>query len=289
MGESGSGKTVFARSIAGLLPPRGVKREGEILFQGRDLLKLDEHELRRVLGAEIAMIFQDPMTALNPVMRVGAQVVEELRLREKLNRREARDAAIALLRSVHIPAPESVVRRYPHELSGGMRQRIVIAIAISCGPQILLADEPTTALDVTVQAQILDLLAEKQRETNAATILVTHDLGVVANRTDRTAVMYAGKIVEIGPTASLFQDTRMPYTEALLKSIPRMDTPTRSRLQAIGGRPPDLAKPREGCRFAERCPYVRDRCRVEEPTLQPTATPEHQFACWYPVGLNRIE
>ncbi|HUI02156.1 MAG TPA: ABC transporter ATP-binding protein [Acidimicrobiales bacterium] len=283
VGESGSGKTVLTRSIMGLLPGSNVQRSGTVRFVGHDLTTMSPTELRDVWGMQIAMIFQDPMTALNPVVRVGRQITESLRLRAGFDRRGAQETAVALMRSVGISSPERRLRAYPHELSGGMRQRVMIAIALACGPKLLLADEPTTGLDVTVQAQILDLLAEQQRERHMGMILVTHDLGVVANRTDEIVVMYAGRVVERAPTAELFAHTRMPYTEALLRSIPRLSEPSHSRLRAIPGRPPDLAANLTGCRFAPRCPYVQDRCRQEEPPLR-TAGQGHEFRCWYPVG-----
>jgi oligopeptide/dipeptide ABC transporter ATP-binding protein len=283
VGESGSGKTVLSRSIMGLLPGSNVERSGTVRFSGHDLTTMSLPELREVWGMQIALVFQDPMTALNPVVRVGRQITESLRLRAGLDRRGAQETAVALLTSVGIPDPERRLRSYPHELSGGMRQRIMIAIALACGPKLLLADEPTTGLDVTVQAQILDLLATQQRERHMGMILVTHDLGVVANRTDEIAVMYAGRVVEQAPTAELFAHTRMPYTEALLRSIPRLTEPSHTRLRAIPGRPPDLAADIQGCRFAPRCPYVQDRCRTEEPTLR-SAGQGHVFRCWYPVG-----
>jgi peptide/nickel transport system ATP-binding protein len=287
VGESGSGKTVLSRSLMNLISGDNVVRSGEVLLRGRNLLDLDFREMRKVLGAEIAMVFQDPMTSLNPVMRIQGQLTEGIRLHQKLSKGAAREKAIALLRAVHLPTPERILRQYPHQLSGGMRQRVMIAIAISCGPQLLLADEPTTALDVTVQAQILDVLEEKQRESSMATVLISHDLGVVATRTDRVAVMYAGKIVEIGPTPAIFNETRMPYTEVLLKSIPRLDDSSRGPLQAISGRPPDPAALPSGCRFAPRCPYAQDRCRAEEPPLREATTVGHSFACWYPVGAAK--
>ncbi|MGA2522139.1 MAG: ABC transporter ATP-binding protein [Acidimicrobiales bacterium] len=283
VGESGSGKTVLARSIMGLLPGSNVERSGTVRFSGHDLTAMSVAELREVWAMQIALVFQDPMTALNPVVRVGRQITESLRLRAGLDRGAARETAIALLRSVGIPEPERRLRSYPHELSGGMRQRVMIAIALACGPKLLLADEPTTGLDVTVQAQILDLLATQQRERSMGMILVTHDLGVVANRTDDIVVMYAGRVVEQAPTAVLFAHTRMPYTEALLRSIPRLTDPPHTRLRAIPGRPPDLAAPPPGCRFAPRCPYVQDKCREEEPPLR-AAGQDHVFRCWYPVG-----
>jgi oligopeptide/dipeptide ABC transporter ATP-binding protein len=283
VGESGSGKTVLSRSIMGLLPGTNVERSGTVRFSGHDLTAMSLAELREVWGMQVALVFQDPMTALNPVVRVGRQITESLRLRAGLDRQGAHDTSVALLTSVGIADPERNLRSYPHELSGGMRQRVMIAIALACGPKLLLADEPTTGLDVTVQAQILDLLATQQRERQMGMILVTHDLGVVANRTDEIAVMYAGRIVEQAPTAELFAHTRMPYTEALLRSIPRLAEPPHTRLRAIPGRPPDLAAPVQGCRFAPRCPYVQDHCRAEEPALR-TAGQGHTFRCWYPVG-----
>ena len=284
VGESGSGKTILSRSIMGLLPRSNVVRRGQVLYAGQELVGLREADLRHIWGVEMSMVFQDPMTSLNPVMRVGRQITESLVYHLGIEDDEARDRALALLRSVGIPEPERRLREYPHQLSGGMRQRVTIAIALACGPKLLLADEPTTALDVTVQAQILDLLHAQQQERFMAMILVTHDLGVVAGRTDDIAVMYAGKIVEKAPTRVLFRDMKMPYTEALLDSIPRIEDPTHTRLSAIPGRPPDLVNPPPGCRFAPRCRYAQERCWTEEPTLTEAATPGHVFACWYPVG-----
>ncbi|HEY8526065.1 MAG TPA: ABC transporter ATP-binding protein [Acidimicrobiales bacterium] len=283
VGESGSGKSVLSRSIMGLLPKRNVVREGKVVYEGTDISRLSPEELRELWGTEMAMIFQDPMTSLNPVQRVGAQITEGLRVRLDMDRKTAKATALALLRSVGIPEPERRLRQYPHELSGGMRQRIMIAVALACGPKLLFADEPTTALDVTVQAQILNLLARQQRERDMAVILVTHDLGVVAGRTDHIAVMYAGQLVEMAPTAELFSNVRMPYTEALLRSIPTLDQPRHTRLQVIPGRPPDLVDPPPGCRFAPRCRYVQERCRVEAPPLLDGGN-GHLYRCWYPVG-----
>jgi len=218
-------------------------------------------------------------------MRIGNQITESLRFHLDMDKNEAKETAIALLRAVKIPEPEKRFRSYPHEMSGGMRQRVVIAVALACGPKLLFADEPTTALDVTVQAQILDLLADQQRERYMAMILVTHDLGVVAGRAHDIAVMYAGRIVEKAPTATLFSQMRMPYTEALLSAIPKLTDASHTRLSAIGGRPPDLVNPPVGCPFSPRCPYAQDRCREEAPTLQESpTTPGHFFACFYPVG-----
>lgn len=283
VGESGSGKTVLIRSVMGLLPPGAVERSGRVRFAGHDVDSLPPGQLRDLWGTQMALVFQDPMTALNPVVRIGRQITESLRKRTGLDRKAARETAISLLTSVGIPAPARRLRSYPHELSGGMRQRVMIAIALACGPRLLLADEPTTGLDVTVQAQILDLLGTLQQERSMAMILVTHDLAVVAGRTDEIAVMYAGRIVEHAATTELFARTRMPYTEALLRSIPRLSEPSHTRLHAIPGRPPDLANPPPGCAFAPRCAYAQERCRSEAPPLR-QAGPGHRFACWFPVG-----
>ncbi len=281
VGESGSGKTVLARSIMGLLPP-GVERSGSVRYQGRELVGAPPAELRHLWGTEIGMVFQDPMTSLNPVMRLGAQLTEGVRHHHGASRAEARAVALRLLGEVGIPDAEAALRRYPHELSGGMRQRVTIAIALAAGPKLLLADEPTTALDVTVQAQILDLLHQEQRERFMAMVLVTHDLGVVAGRTDEIIVLYAGQVVERAPTRTLFADVRMPNTEALLASIPRVDGRPHERLHTIGGRPPDLVDPPAGCRFAPRCPYARPQCLVETPPLRAVpGDPDHLFRCWY--------
>jgi oligopeptide/dipeptide ABC transporter ATP-binding protein len=283
VGESGSGKTVLSRSIMGLLPPRDVITSGTVRFAGNELTAMDQKQLRQVWGAELSMIFQDPMTALNPVKRIGRQITESLRLHLDMDRKEADATAVELLRSVGIPSPEQRVRWYPFQLSGGMRQRVMIAIALACAPRLVMADEPTTGLDVTVQAQILDLLGELQRERHMAVILVTHDLGVVASRADDIVVMYAGRIVERAPTHTLFADTRMPYTQALMDSIPRLADPSGVRLHAIAGRPPDLIHPPPGCKFAPRCPYAQEKCRQSEPPLRTAGSPDHLFACWFPL------
>jgi peptide/nickel transport system ATP-binding protein len=284
VGESGSGKSVLSRSIMGLLPKHNVVREGSVRYKGEEISTLSNSSMRQLWGTEMAMVFQDPMTSLNPVVKVGRQITESLHYHLDMDREEANATALALLKSVGIPEAERRLNEYPHQLSGGMRQRIVIAIALACGPRLLFADEPTTALDVTVQAQILNLLQQQQRERDMAMILVTHDLGVVAGRADEIAVMYAGQVVEHAPAALLFAQMRMPYTEGLLKSIPKLDQPSHSRLQVIGGRPPDLVTPPPGCKFAPRCPYAQDRCRVEEPPLVEAETPGHYYKCWYPVG-----
>jgi oligopeptide/dipeptide ABC transporter ATP-binding protein len=286
VGESGCGKSVLARSIMGLLSARNVERSGSIRYDGRELTELDTEALRALWGTEMAMVFQDPMTSLNPVMKIGKQLTEGMRLHFDMPKDEARRNAIELLTSVGIPEPARRLDQYPHELSGGMRQRVTIAIALACGPKLLFADEPTTALDVTVQAQILNLLASQQRERNMSMVLVTHDLGVVAGHTDQIAVMYAGQIVEKAPTRTLFAGMRMPYTEALLKSIPKLEHPSHTRLQIIGGRPPQLVAPPPGCRFAPRCPYAQERCHTDAPPLVEAEQPGHVYRCWFPVGTE---
>jgi peptide/nickel transport system ATP-binding protein len=285
VGESGSGKSVLSRSIMGLLPGN-VVRHGSIKFEGREIGDADTETMRRYWGTQMSMVFQDPMTSLNPVMRVGTQITESLRYHLDVTKDYANETALALLQSVGIPEAERRLREYPHQLSGGMRQRVMIAIALACGPRLLFADEPTTALDVTVQAQILDLLQAQQRERFMAMVLVTHDLGVVAGRADNTAVMYAGQIVESAATRTLFSDTRHPYTEALLKSIPKLSQPSHTRLDAISGRPPDLVSPPAGCKFAARCAYAQPRCVAEEPALSDATSPGHAFRCFYPVGTD---
>ena len=284
VGESGSGKTVLSRSVMGLLPTRNVEREGHVFYEGTDIIGFDQKHMSQVWGAEMAMVFQDPMTSLNPVLKIGSQITESLRHHLGVDRAEANRTAVALLTSVGIPAPEQRLHEYPHQLSGGMRQRVTIAIALACGPKVLFADEPTTALDVTVQAQILDLLAAQQRERHMAMILVSHDLGVVAGRTDEIMVMYGGRVVEQAPTSVLFADVKMPYTEALLRSIPRIEHPSHARLEAIPGRPPNLISPPKGCNFAPRCRYVQPRCLEEAPPLVTAGDPTHRFRCWFPVG-----
>ena len=280
VGESGCGKTVLSRTLLRLNPVAG----GRVVFEGQDLTAMDEGELRALRGRDVSIVFQDPMTSLNPVLTIGAQIVEVPTHHLRMGRPAARTRARDLLAAVGIPAPDARLREYPHQLSGGMRQRVTIAMALACEPRLLIADEPTTALDVTVQAQILDLLQQQQRERGMAMILVSHDLGVVAGRTDEIAVMYAGRIVERAPTRQLFARPRMPYTEALLRAIPRLDHDSHTRLLAIGGRPPDLVDPPPGCRFAPRCEHVRERCRREEPPLGGDGERGHEFACWYPVG-----
>jgi peptide/nickel transport system ATP-binding protein len=282
VGESGSGKSMLVRTIMGLLP-RNATTAGRIEFDGRDIRGLPPTQARRLWGTEIAMVFQDPMTSLNPVKRVGTHITESLRYHLKLSRADAQARAIELLDQVGIPDPEQRLRQYPHELSGGMRQRVTVAIALACEPRLLVADEPTTALDVTVQKQILDLLGRLQAERQMAMILITHDLGVVAGRADRVAVMYAGRLVETAPTATLYEAVRHPYTEALLRSVPRLDQPSHHRLDAIGGRPPDLTDPPPGCRFAPRCRYAAEACTQQDQRLRDLGH-DHLVACRTPVG-----
>jgi oligopeptide transport system ATP-binding protein len=279
VGESGSGKTVANLSILRLVPePPGRIVSGSIRFDGRDLLALPAREMRRIRGGRISMIFQDPMTSLNPYLKLGRQLTEVLELHERLGRHEARRRAVEMLERVGIADAARRFDGYPHELSGGMRQRAMIAMALLCRPQVLIADEPTTALDVTVQAQILELLRELRDELGTAIILVTHDLGVVAGIADEVVVLYAGRIVEQGPTAEIFAAPRHPYTIGLLRSIPRLDRPP-GTLRSIPGRPPDLARIGAGCPFAPRCDWVMDRCRSEYPGYH-SAGAAHRVACW---------
>jgi oligopeptide/dipeptide ABC transporter ATP-binding protein len=284
VGESGSGKSVLSRSIMGLMPSN-ASRTGSVRFEGSEILNASAKEMRGYWGDQMSMVFQDPMTALNPVLRVEQQLTESLNEHLDLTKQQAKETALALLTSVGIPEPARRLRMYPHEMSGGMRQRIMIAIALACGPKLLFADEPTTALDVTVQAQILDLLGDLQRDRQMAMILVTHDLGVVAGRAHDIAVMYAGQVVEQAPAKTLFSAMRHPYTEALLQSIPKLEMSKHTRLEAIEGRPPDLVNLPPGCKFAARCKYAQDRCRSEEPELLPDpANAEHLVRCHFPVG-----
>ena len=279
VGESGCGKSVSALSVMRLIPePPGRIEAGQILLDGRDLLALDEDEMCAVRGDDIAMIFQEPMTSLNPVLTCGFQIMEAILLHQKVDRKEARQRAIEMLSRVGIPAPEQRIDEYPHQLSGGMRQRVMIAMALSCNPDLLIADEPSTALDVTIQAQILDLLLHLQKEFHMAILLITHDLGVIAEMADRVAVMYAGKIVEHATTKALFARPMHPYTRGLMRSVPRLDQ-VRERLDIIPGMVPDAREFPPGCRFAPRCPLAEDRCRRQEPLLEERED-GHLAACW---------
>jgi len=288
VGESGCGKSVAALSILRLIPtPPGRIVSGEILFEGKDLLKLSEREMQDIRGNEISMIFQEPMTSLNPVLTVGQQISEAITLHQGLNRRDALDKSIEMLRLVHIPEPQRRVQEYPHQLSGGMRQRVMIAMALSCNPKVLIADEPTTALDVTIQAQILDLMLELQAKLGTAIVMITHDLGVIAEVAQRVVVMYAGKKVEEAPVHLLFESPLHPYTRGLLNSVPRLDAvvkqaagTARSRLQEIKGMVPSLHNLPPGCLFEPRCPLATDQCRAEYPRLE-EKQPGHQVACWH--------
>jgi oligopeptide/dipeptide ABC transporter ATP-binding protein len=282
VGESGSGKTVLSRAIMGLLPRSYTTQTGSVRYHGQEILNAPNDELRKLWSTHIAMVFQDPMTSLNPVQRIGHQIAEPLKVHLKLPKDEAKETALSLLMQVGIPSPVERYENYPAQLSGGMRQRVMIAIALACAPRLLMADEPTTGLDVTVQAQILDLLGKLQHDRDMAMILVTHDLGVVATRTDEIIVMYAGNVVERAPTTVLFKSMAMPYTEALLNSMPRIANPSHTRLTAIEGRPPDLLHPPAGCPFSPRCPYAQDKCHREKPPLVEQA-PGHSYACWFPL------
>ena len=284
VGESGSGKTVMARAAMGLLQGSNVRRSGTVVFDGKELTAMTREQVRDNFGTGMAMIFQDPMTALNPVRRIGSQLSEGLRVRLGLKKKEAMARSEELLSLVHIPDPGATLHKFPYQLSGGMRQRVMIAIAIACNPKLLFADEPTTALDVTVQAQILQLLGDLRRDLGMAMVLVTHDLGVVAGNTDIVAVMYAGEVVERAPTRDLFASMRMPYTEALLKSIPKIDMPSGKRLQAIEGRLPDPTDRPVGCGFAARCPYVQAKCAEHPPLIDDGGG--HLYRCWFPLGMK---
>jgi oligopeptide/dipeptide ABC transporter ATP-binding protein len=283
VGESGSGKTVMSRAAMGLLRGRKVHRTGSVKIEGEELLTLSNEQIRDFWGLRIAMIFQDPMTALNPVRKVGSQFSESLVKRMNMSKDEAAKRTLELLGLVNMPEPEKAVQKYPHQLSGGMRQRVMIAMAIACDPELLFADEPTTALDVTVQAQVLELLSELRERLGMAMVIVTHDLGVVAGHTDKIAVMYGGEIVEMASTPDLFANTKMPYTEALMESIPRLDRKRGDRLPTIPGSPPDPIAARTGCGFAPRCRYATDKCRTEHPELTDAGN-GHMYRCFFPIG-----
>jgi len=280
VGESGCGKTVSALSILRLIPnPPGKIVSGEIIFEGDDLLKMDEEEVRHIRGNKIGMIFQEPMTSLNPVLTIGRQLTETLELHLKMDRRGATQRAIELLEMVGIPEAKQRIGDYPHQFSGGMRQRVMIAMALSCNPKLLLADEPTTALDVTIQAQILELLTRLTRELGTAVIIITHNMGVVARYADRVNVMYAGRVVESAVALELYHRPRHPYTLGLLKSVPRLDQIRKERLDPIEGMPPDLVHMDKGCPFRPRCRFAVDRCKEENPPLIAVAD-AHMAACW---------
>jgi oligopeptide transport system ATP-binding protein len=280
VGESGCGKSVSVLSMMRLIPsPPGKITGGQVLFEERDLLEMDLEQMRHVRGNRIAMIFQDPMTSLNPVLTIGRQVSEALELHMGMDRNQALRRSIELLEMVGIPRAEDRVRDYPHQFSGGMRQRVMIAMALSCNPQILIADEPTTALDVTIQAQIVELVKRLREEIGMAVIWITHDLGVVAGLVDKVNVMYAGYIVEMGPVKQIYHRPRHPYTIGLLGSLPRLDEEQHAKLTSIEGLPPDLVAPPPGCPFAPRCDYVSDRCLTENPQLEMVGL-DHRAACW---------
>ena len=282
VGESGCGKSVSALSIMRLIPPPGRIVGGEIIFEGRDLLGLEDEEMRRLRGNRIAMIFQDPMTSLNPVLTINRQISEALELHMGLTRSQARKRTVELLEMVGIPSAADRIDDYPHQFSGGMRQRVMIAMALACNPKLLIADEPTTALDVTIQAQIIDLVKKLRKELGTAVIWITHDLGVVAGLCDKVAVMYAGRVVESAPVLELFASPSHPYTLGLLRSIPRLDESRKARLVPIDGLPPDLIDPPEACDFAPRCVFAKDICRNKRPELR-LVGPDHRIACWYDV------
>ncbi|WP_206051504.1 ABC transporter ATP-binding protein [Nocardioides ferulae] len=285
VGESGSGKSVTSLAIIGLLPRRGVQVSGAVRYGGRDLTDLGREQLAHLRGREIAMVFQDPMTSLNPVVTIGVQLTEVIRRHTDADKREAYDRAEELLRKVGIPAPGSRLRSYPHELSGGMRQRVLIATALACGPRLLIADEPTTALDVTVQAQVLEVVKELVADTGAALLMITHDLGVVAGLCDQVNVMYAGRIVEAADRHDLFSAPRHPYTRGLLDSIPRLDAPRGQPLRPIPGSPTQTLPWPQGCAFAPRCANRVDRCTEQPPALEPDTAPGGRLLrCFNPVG-----
>jgi len=275
---------MLSRAILQLLPKK-AKLSGRVMFDGQDLARLDPEKLRQLRGRDLAVVFQDPMTSLNPVLTIGTQLMETIQEHLELDAAAAWQRSVELLAAVGIPAPEQRLVQYPHQCSGGMRQRVAIAIALSCEPKLLIADEPTTALDVTIQAQILDLLAREQRRRHMAMILITHDLGVVAGRADEVAVMYAGRVVEHAPTPTLFKRMHMPYTEALLAAIPKLETAPHTPLPAISGRPPDPTRPLKGCSFAPRCRYATARCQQAKPELKVAEVPEHLYACFHPIQM----
>ena len=280
VGESGCGKSVSALSLMRLIPdPPGKTIEGEVLFNGEDILKIDMDEMRRIRGGSMSMVFQEPMTSLNPVLTIEKQLTETLVLHMGMNNQESKVAAAGLLERVGIPDPERRVKQYPHQFSGGMRQRVMIAMALSCNPKLIIADEPTTALDVTIQAQILELMKALTTEFGVALIIITHNLGVVARYADRVNIMYAGKIIERGTAREIYANPRHPYTIGLLNSVPRLDLPRKAKLEPIEGQPPDLINLPDGCTFRSRCRFAIDKCATETPPLMPL-TEGHLVACW---------
>ena len=286
VGESGCGKSVSALSVMRLIPnPPGQIVGGEILLDGEDILKIDMDDMREIRGAKIAMVFQEPMTSLNPVLTVERQLTETLQLHMGMNKQQAQEEGVNLLTRVGIPDPESRIKQYPHQFSGGMRQRVMIAMALSCNPRLIIADEPTTALDVTIQAQILDLMKSLTSEFGVALIVITHNLGVVARYADRVNIMYAGKVIERGNAREIYSNPRHPYTVGLLRSVPRLDLPRRAKLDPIEGQPPDLINLPQGCSFRDRCRWAIDKCATDSPEL--TETNEgHLSACWRAEDLG---
>ena len=287
VGESGCGKSVSALSVMRLIPdPPGKIIEGEIMLEGEDILKIGMDDMREVRGAKIAMVFQEPMTSLNPVLTIERQLTETLQLHMGMSKRESRSESVNLLARVGIPDPDTRVKQYPHQFSGGMRQRVMIAIALSCNPMLIIADEPTTALDVTIQAQILDLMKALTTEFGVALIIITHNLGVVARYADRVNIMYAGKVIERGTAHEIYANPRHPYTVGLLRSVPRLDLPRRAKLDPIEGQPPDLINLPAGCSFRVRCRWAIDKCAIDTPELMETGD-GHLSACWRSEDLGQ--
>ena len=287
VGESGSGKSVTAMTLMGLTRGVNARFDGEVLYKGSDLLKISDEGMQDYRGNELGMIFQDPMTSLNPVYKIGDQIVEAIQAHERVDKRTARARAIELLRQVGIPNPTTRIDDFPHQFSGGMRQRAMIAMALSCNPAVLIADEPTTALDVTIQAQIVELISRLKDDFNSAVIFITHDLGVIADIADEIIVMYAGRVVERGSTRDVFYDPQMPYTWGLLGSIPRLDRPRPERLHTIEGSPPSLINLPEGCKFRPRCPHAFEKCKQEPGLENRVGTPGHLDRCWLDVDFKR--
>lgn len=285
IGESGSGKSVTVRALMGLLPPSAMVA-GSAVLDGRELVGMSDKQMRQVRGLSISMIFQDPARSLNPTMSVGAQIAEAVRTHQRVSRQQAAQRVLELLRLVRMPAPEKRVHQFPHQLSGGMRQRVVIAIALASEPDVLIADEATTALDVTTQAQIMDLLIDLRERLGTAVIMISHDLGLAASYADEVMVMYAGQVVERAPTQTLFSNVRMPYTQALVEAIPQISHPSHTLLAVVGGHPPDPGRPVQGCPFRPRCSRADDTC-VTAPALT-QHEPDHAYACWHPVGVPEV-